>query len=83
MGGETIIAAALAFVGGGGTSRLFKNVGPSRDRNTVTYYRSVAEGLEKENGRLWKRIQSQGKQIDRLERQVAQIAAGELPAEFS
>jgi hypothetical protein len=81
--GETIIAAALAFVGGGGASRLAKTLGPTRRQDVVQYYRDVAKGLEDENARLWKRIRTQGKQLDRLERKVARIEAGELPPEYS
>lgn len=90
MDGETIIAATLGLVGGGGGSRLLKALGPTRKRDTVAYYRGVAEQLEKENTRLWKRvrglvetIEEQGSKIDTLQRQVAQIAAGELPPEYS
>lgn len=83
MGGETIIAAVLSFAAGGGGARLLRTFGPSRDRDTVQYYREVAEGLEKENGRLWERIRSQEGRIGDLEATVAKIAAGELPAEYT
>lgn len=83
MDGETIIAAALAFVGGGGASRLLKALGPTRREDTVAYYRGVARGLEEENARLWKRLRLQGKALEKLERKVARIEAGELPPEYS
>lgn len=85
MGGETIIAAAIGLVSGGGGSRLLRALGPTRDRDTVAYYRGVARGLERENLRLWKRIgglteraEAQDSKIAALEHQVAQLAGGEL-----
>jgi len=72
-------------------------LGPTRDPDTVAYYRGVAKQLARENKRLWKRIgglvetiehqgstiEDQGSKIETLERQVAQIANGELPPEYS
>lgn len=81
MGGETIIAAALSFAAGGGGARLLRSIGPSRDRDTVAYYRDVARGLEAENRRLWGRIRSQEERIVQLEAAVARIAPGELQGE--
>lgn len=97
MGGETIIAAALGVISGGGGARLARALGPTRDRDTVAYYRNVSKQLARENARLWKRvgslvktieeqgttIEEQGASVAVLQRQVEQIANGELPPEYS
>jgi hypothetical protein len=68
VSGETIIAAVIgALFGGGGIRLLARLVGPERDAQIAKYYRRVIKGLRNENTALLRRVGKLEERIVALE----------------